>query len=61
MKFDFQEIYDNQDLNLGHEFIIMNNDDNNLDTPIGWSSIFFNETVSYYTDCNLKKVNIDEQ
>nr|YP_009511637.1 hypothetical protein [Melanthalia intermedia]AXI97514.1 hypothetical protein [Melanthalia intermedia] len=29
-----------------------NTDELSLETPIGWSSTCFNETINYYIDCN---------
>nr|YP_009295347.1 hypothetical protein BI108_pgp048 [Dasya binghamiae]AOH77359.1 hypothetical protein [Dasya binghamiae] len=55
MKFNFDKNYDNESLN--NEFLATDEDNNNLDKPIGWSSICFNETISYYTDCNTKIID----
>lgn len=41
--------YFNNILAIGNEF-----NDNQLlsETPIGWSSICFDQTISYYIECN---------
>nr|YP_009244483.1 hypothetical protein Gchil_067 [Agarophyton chilense]AMK96725.1 hypothetical protein Gchil_067 [Agarophyton chilense]ASP44620.1 hypothetical protein [Agarophyton chilense] len=30
----------------------LNTDELSLETPIGWSSTCFDETINYYMDCN---------
>nr|UAD85775.1 hypothetical protein [Gracilaria ferox] len=36
-------------------------DDLSLETPIGWSSTCFDETIHYYIDCNSNSVDINNQ
>nr|YP_010196542.1 hypothetical protein LK223_pgp131 [Gracilaria cervicornis]UAD83939.1 hypothetical protein [Gracilaria cervicornis] len=36
-------------------------DDLSLETPIGWSSTCFDETIHYYIDCNSNSVDINDQ
>nr|YP_009510413.1 hypothetical protein [Gracilaria caudata]AXI96086.1 hypothetical protein [Gracilaria caudata] len=36
-------------------------DDLSLETPIGWSSTCFDETIHYYIDCNSTSLEIKNQ
>nr|YP_010196338.1 hypothetical protein LKZ37_pgp130 [Gracilaria cearensis]UAD83735.1 hypothetical protein [Gracilaria cearensis] len=36
-------------------------DDLSLETPIGWSSTCFDETIHYYIDCNSNSIEIKHQ
>nr|YP_009019675.1 hypothetical protein [Gracilaria salicornia]AHH24643.1 hypothetical protein [Gracilaria salicornia] len=36
-------------------------DDLLLETPIGWSSTCFDETIHYYIDCNSNSIEIKNQ
>lgn len=56
MKFDF-EVNDNSQNYDSEELTNINNE--NIEIPIGWSSICFNETINYYTDCHTKTTNLD--
>nr|YP_010199166.1 hypothetical protein LK225_pgp130 [Crassiphycus usneoides]UAD88615.1 hypothetical protein [Crassiphycus usneoides] len=38
-----------------------NIDDLSLETPIGWSSTCFDETIHYYIDCNSNSLEIKNQ
>lgn len=56
---NLKNIYENQ-----YDEYIFNNDDLNasdyeINTPIGWSFVCFDETISYYTDCNNKTLNLN--
>lgn len=56
MTSDLKIIYENQ----YDEYIYNDNElnaDSYDDTPIGWSFICFDETISYYTDCNNRTLN----
>nr|YP_010197360.1 hypothetical protein LK222_pgp129 [Gracilaria domingensis]UAD85367.1 hypothetical protein [Gracilaria domingensis] len=35
-----------------------NVDDLSLETPIGWSSTCFDETIHYYIDCNSSSIDV---
>nr|YP_009732417.1 hypothetical protein [Gracilaria textorii]QHS71025.1 hypothetical protein [Gracilaria textorii] len=39
----------------------LNVDDLSLETPIGWSSTCFDETIHYYIDCNSSSIDIKNQ
>nr|YP_010197563.1 hypothetical protein LK244_pgp130 [Gracilaria flabelliformis subsp. simplex]UAD85979.1 hypothetical protein [Gracilaria flabelliformis subsp. simplex] len=39
----------------------LNVDDLSLETPIGWSSTCFDETIHYYIDCNSNCIGIKHQ
>nr|YP_010197973.1 hypothetical protein LK227_pgp129 [Gracilaria multipartita]UAD86389.1 hypothetical protein [Gracilaria multipartita] len=39
----------------------LNVDDLSLETPIGWSSTCFDETIHYYIDCNSNSIDINNQ
>nr|YP_009732154.1 hypothetical protein [Gracilaria spinulosa]QHS70822.1 hypothetical protein [Gracilaria spinulosa] len=39
----------------------LNVDDLSLETPIGWSSTCFDETIHYYIDCNSSYIDIKNQ
>nr|YP_010196747.1 hypothetical protein LKZ11_pgp132 [Gracilaria cliftonii]UAD84551.1 hypothetical protein [Gracilaria cliftonii] len=39
----------------------LNIDDLSLETPIGWSSTCFDETIHYYIDCNSNSLEIKNQ
>nr|YP_063667.1 conserved hypothetical plastid protein [Gracilaria tenuistipitata var. liui]AAT79742.1 conserved hypothetical plastid protein [Gracilaria tenuistipitata var. liui] len=41
-----------ESLNYINDFNDLNIDDLSLETPIGWSSTCFDETINYYIDCN---------
>lgn len=58
MKFDFDDHYIDYDSN--EEIITIDSYNNELDKPIGWSSICFNETINYYNNC-YAKIKIDQQ
>lgn len=49
-------IYENQNDSYIYNESTVN--DYDIDTPIGWSSICFDETINYYTDCNNKNLSI---
>nr|YP_010198586.1 hypothetical protein LK037_pgp103 [Gracilaria pacifica]UAD87002.1 hypothetical protein [Gracilaria pacifica] len=36
-------------------------DDLSSETPIGWSSTCFDETIHYYIDCNSNSVEIKDR
>nr|YP_010195515.1 hypothetical protein LK149_pgp129 [Gracilaria baiana]UAD82912.1 hypothetical protein [Gracilaria baiana] len=38
-----------------------NVDDLSLETPIGWSSTCFDETIHYYIDCNSSSIDVKTQ
>lgn len=56
MEFNFNEEYENNNLMI-NEYINSDDIDINTDISVGWTSVCFNETISYYTDCNLKSSN----
>nr|UAD87788.1 hypothetical protein [Gracilaria textorii] len=39
----------------------LNVDDLSSETPIGWSSTCFDETIHYYIDCNSHSIDIKNQ
>ncbi|CCP38196.1 conserved hypothetical plastid protein (plastid) [Chondrus crispus] len=45
--------------NILAENELLSNDEISLETPIGWSSTCFNETIDYYTECNSINLNSD--
>nr|YP_009510822.1 hypothetical protein [Gracilaria gracilis]AXI96495.1 hypothetical protein [Gracilaria gracilis] len=36
-------------------------DDLSSETPIGWSSTCFDETINYYIDCNSNSIEIKDK
>nr|YP_009295701.1 hypothetical protein 64 [Mastocarpus papillatus]AOL58185.1 hypothetical protein 64 [Mastocarpus papillatus] len=38
--------------NISEDNDLLDNEELSLETPVGWSSTCFNETIDYYIECN---------